>query len=249
MRSVSSLEHLALGERAPGLGGDAVLGVPGAQLGLLEQRVELDLVDRRQRLGLAPRAARGPRCGSWRRRSSARRPRRGSVRRRARCRGRGPRSASASGSGRGRRGRGRAARGSCSKAARVESKPCSEFQSLVVTKISSRARPAAAIAGADARARCGRRRRCRCGGSRPRAPSSTTRWVSSGGTWKTPKPSCGISTPSLQPRRSGRRPRRTALAGGEADGDQREGEHDAQVERPSRRPSAKAAACASGRRR
>ena len=46
-------EDLALGERAPGLGGDAVLGVPGAQLVLLEERVELDLVDRRQRLGLA----------------------------------------------------------------------------------------------------------------------------------------------------------------------------------------------------
>ena len=80
------VEQLALGERAPGLGRDAVLGVPGAQLGLLEVRVQLDLVDGRPRVGLAARAARGPRRGSWRRRSCARGPPRGSVRRRARCR-------------------------------------------------------------------------------------------------------------------------------------------------------------------
>ena len=65
------VEQRALGERAPGLGDDAVLRVPGAQLGLLEARVQLDLVDGRQRAGLAPRAVRGPRCGSWRRRSCA----------------------------------------------------------------------------------------------------------------------------------------------------------------------------------
>ena len=45
-------EQVALGQRAPGLGGDVVVGVPGAQLGLLEARVQLDLVHGRPPLGL-----------------------------------------------------------------------------------------------------------------------------------------------------------------------------------------------------
>src|ERR1700761_3822275 len=54
--------------------------------------------------------------------------------------------------------------------------------------------------------------------------SSTARWVSSGGTWNTPNPTCGISTPSLS------RTFGTSATGsgtGEADRDQREGEHEA----------------------
>ena len=47
-----SSSSAALAERAPGLGRDAVLGVPGAQLGLLEARVQLDLVDRGDDAGL-----------------------------------------------------------------------------------------------------------------------------------------------------------------------------------------------------
>ncbi len=43
---------LALAQRAPRLGGDAVLGVQGAQLGLREVGVQLDLVERRLHLGL-----------------------------------------------------------------------------------------------------------------------------------------------------------------------------------------------------
>src|ERR1700761_2649319 len=54
--------------------------------------------------------------------------------------------------------------------------------------------------------------------------SSTARWVSSGGTWKTPKPSCGISTPSLSLTFG---TSATGSAGREADGDQREREHEA----------------------
>ena len=38
------------------------------------------------------------------------------------------------------------------------------------------------------------RRRCRCGGSPASSARVTASVVSSGGTWKTPKPSCGIST-------------------------------------------------------
>ena len=41
------VEHLALGERAPGLGHDPELLVLAAQARLLEARVELHLVDRR----------------------------------------------------------------------------------------------------------------------------------------------------------------------------------------------------------
>ena len=41
------LQQLAHAERAVGLGDDRVLGVDGAQLGLVQQRVQLDLVDRR----------------------------------------------------------------------------------------------------------------------------------------------------------------------------------------------------------
>ena len=47
------LEQLAAGgQRAPGLGDDAVLGVEGAQLALLQVRVQLDLVEGRQLAGL-----------------------------------------------------------------------------------------------------------------------------------------------------------------------------------------------------
>src|SRR6185503_13308728 len=46
-------EHGTLCERAPGLGCDSVLLVPGAQLALLHIRMELDLVDRRTHLGLS----------------------------------------------------------------------------------------------------------------------------------------------------------------------------------------------------
>jgi hypothetical protein len=42
----------APGQRAPRLGDDPVLGMEGAQLLLLQQRVELDLVDRRRDAGL-----------------------------------------------------------------------------------------------------------------------------------------------------------------------------------------------------
>nr|BAO20972.1 2,5-diketo-D-gluconate reductase A [Serratia marcescens] len=41
----------ALRQRAPGFGGDMVRGVPGAQLALLQQRVQLDLVDDRRHVG------------------------------------------------------------------------------------------------------------------------------------------------------------------------------------------------------
>src|ERR1700744_6250377 len=54
--------------------------------------------------------------------------------------------------------------------------------------------------------------------------SSTARWVSSGGTWKTPKPTCGISTPSLS-RTFGTSA--TGSGAGETDRDQREGDHEA----------------------
>ena len=47
-------EEGALAERAPGLGGDFVLLVPGAQLGLVKARVQLDLIDGRHRPGLTP---------------------------------------------------------------------------------------------------------------------------------------------------------------------------------------------------
>ena len=78
--------------------------------------------------------------------------------------------------------------------------PWSSFHSLVVMKSSL-----AGDAGGGDRPRrrpprCGRRRRCRCGGSRPRARRSTTASVSAGGTWKTPKPSWGISRPSFRRR-------------------------------------------------
>ena len=61
-------------ERAPRLGDDAQVGVLAAQAGLLEERVQLDLVDRRRHAGLGDRSARGARAGSSRRRSSAARP-------------------------------------------------------------------------------------------------------------------------------------------------------------------------------
>src|ERR1700759_2240917 len=54
--------------------------------------------------------------------------------------------------------------------------------------------------------------------------SSTARWVSSGGTWKTPNPTCGISTPSLS-RTFGTSA--TMSGTGETDGDQREAGHEA----------------------
>src|SRR6185437_3625861 len=46
------VQHGTLCERAPGLGCDSVLLVPGAQLALLHLRMELDLVDRRASLSL-----------------------------------------------------------------------------------------------------------------------------------------------------------------------------------------------------
>ena len=56
------------------------------------------------------------------------------------------------------------------------------------------------VAGRCRRTRSPRRRpprsgtspRCRCAGSRPRTPWSRSSAVCSGGTWKTPKPSCGM---------------------------------------------------------
>jgi len=45
-------EHRALRDRRPRLGADAVLGVVFPHLSLGEQRVELDLVDRGDRVGL-----------------------------------------------------------------------------------------------------------------------------------------------------------------------------------------------------
>src|ERR1700759_1056963 len=54
--------------------------------------------------------------------------------------------------------------------------------------------------------------------------SSTARWVSSGGTWKTPNPTCGISIPSLS-RTFGTSAMPSGT--GEPDRDQREGEHEA----------------------
>ena len=113
------------------------------------QRVELDLVDRRLLLGLGaqPLEVLDAEVGDADR---AGLPSALSVRRRARSPGRGPDRAAASGSGRGRPARGRALpETSRWRPGRVE--PCSEFQSLVVMKISSRGTPDAAIAGADPR--------------------------------------------------------------------------------------------------
>ena len=144
------VEQLALGERAPGLGGDAVLGVPGAQLGLLEARVQLDLVDGRPGLGLGLQPfeildaevgdadrARAPLLVD---------PFEGAPGVDEAILARAP----ASGSGRGRRGRGRAGRGLPRRPPGSCRSPAAEFQSLVVTKSSSRGRPEAAIARADA---------------------------------------------------------------------------------------------------
>ena len=194
---VSVVEQGALGERAPGLGGDAVLGVPGAQLGLLEVRVQLDLVDGRQLLGLAlePLEVLDAEVGDADRARVALLldPFEGAP--------------------------------GVEVAVLARHRPVDQVEVDVVhpeppqAALAGRQRRVVALLGVPQLGRdedllagrgrrrrsprprpprCGRRRRCRCGGSRPSSASSTASWVSAGGTWKTPKPSCGISTPSCR---------------------------------------------------
>ena len=56
------VEQLADAQRAVGLGDDVVLGVDGAQLGLVQQRVQLDLVDRGAK---NDRSMMFDRCSAW----------------------------------------------------------------------------------------------------------------------------------------------------------------------------------------
>ena len=106
------VEHLALRQRRPRLGRDAVLLVVGAHLAVLEVRVELDLVDGRDRRRSRRPAARGvdlevgdaDRAGAPVRLGTPRAPSRWRRSRRRRA------SAAANGSGTGRRSRSRAPR-------------------------------------------------------------------------------------------------------------------------------------------
>ena len=79
-----------------------------------------------------------------------------------------------------------------SKAASVRSRPWSSFQTLVVTKTSSRGTSLAARAR-PTRPRCRRAGRCRRGGTRPSRAADTAASTSSSGTCQTPKPMVGIA--------------------------------------------------------
>ena len=149
------------------LGDDAVLGVEGAQLALLQARVQLDLVERRQLAGLVEQPLQVRAAGSCRPRRRGCGPARAARAGRATCRRTRPWPAPASGSG---RGRGRPGRGAWRRRRRRAAWRRSPAR---------RSRPWWSGRSPRAGRRCGRgpgRRRprsrrpprCRCCGSRPR---------------------------------------------------------------------------------
>ena len=75
---------------------------------------------------------------------------------------------------------------------------CRLLFSLLVTKTSLAGDAGLADGLRRPPSRCRTSARCRCAGSRSPAPSVVASTVSSGLIWKTPKPSCGISTPLLR---------------------------------------------------
>ena len=189
------VEHAALGDRRPRLGGDPVLGVEGPQLVLGEVGVHLDLVDRRDRPSVSS-CSRRRWCGL-------------EV-------GHPDRPGPAVGVDPLQRLPG------LDEVADLRQRPVDQEQvDVVQPQVGQRlverlervvvvveavvqlagdedlGRVEIGLARWPARppSRCRTSRPCRCAGSRPRARSVTAAAVSAGLIWKTPKPSWGISTP------------------------------------------------------